>query len=165
MFAMVCVYVVAACRIRCTYIVFVPIGLVLYTYTCNLCAVKGGSTEKPVTWELHMHEENTVYTTPCETMLSQFFKNLANVFFVLSASCSTCSEFHLLFLTTRCRCSVTVLSTKLLCCNYSLSTLIYHSEQVERGTVFLSWIMNIVTNFLLSVLCKRTKALTYHNLY
>ena len=113
----VCVYVVAACPIRCTYIVFVPIGLVLYTYTCNLCAVKGGSTEKPVTWELHMHEENTVYTTPCETMLSQFFKNLANIFFVLSASCSTCSEFHLLFLKTRCRCSVTVLSTKLLCCN------------------------------------------------
>ena len=113
----VCVYVVAACPIRCAYIVFVPIGLVLYTYTCNLCAVKGESTEKPVTWELHMHEENTVYTTPCETMLSQFFKNLANIFFVLSASCSTCSEFHLLFLKTRCRCSVTVLSTKLLCCN------------------------------------------------
>ena len=104
-----CVYVVAACPIQCAYIVFVPIGLVLYTYTCNLCAVKGGSTEKPVTWELHMHEENTVYTTPCETMLSQFFKNLANIFFVLSASCSTCSEFHLLFLKPRCRCSVTVL--------------------------------------------------------
>ena len=43
---------------------FVPIGLV-YTYTCNLCVVKGGSTEKPVTWELHMHEENTVTFTQC----------------------------------------------------------------------------------------------------
>ena len=68
---------VAACPIRRTYIVFVSIGLVLYTYTCNLCAVKGGYTEKPVTWELHMHEENT---TPCETILSLFFKNLANIF-------------------------------------------------------------------------------------
>ena len=30
-----------------------------------LCAVKGGSTEKPVTWELHMHAENTVTFTQC----------------------------------------------------------------------------------------------------
>ena len=29
------------------------------------CAVKGGSTEKSVTWELHMHEENTVTFTQC----------------------------------------------------------------------------------------------------
>ena len=57
----------------------------------------------------HIHTHTHVHT--------QFFKNLANIFFVVSASCSTCSEFHLLFLTTRCRCSVTVLSTKLLCCN------------------------------------------------
>ena len=28
-----------------------------------LCAVKGGSTEKPVTWELHMYEENIVSFT------------------------------------------------------------------------------------------------------
>ena len=71
-----------------------------------------------MTGSLYIHAScNMKLTTPCETMLSQFFKNLANIFFVLSASCSTCSEFHLLFLTTRCRCSVTVLSTKLLCCN------------------------------------------------
>ena len=45
---------------------------------------------------LYIHAScNMKLTTPCETMLSQFFKNLANIFFVVSASCSTSSEFHL----------------------------------------------------------------------
>ena len=81
--------------------VVLPFGLssAPYVFTSSLVA---GS--------LYIHAScNMRLTTLCETMLSQFFKNLA-------ASCSTCSEFHLLFLATRCRCSVTVLSTKLLCC-------------------------------------------------
>ena len=60
---------VCVCGSRMSHTMYIhrvcPIGLVLYTYTCNLCAVKGGSTEKPVTWELHMHEENTVTFTQC----------------------------------------------------------------------------------------------------
>ena len=119
-----------------------------------------------VSGSLYIHAScNMKLTTPCETMLSQFFKNLDNIFFVVSASCSTCSEFHLLFLTTRCRCSVTVLSTKLLCCNtipsvHSSSTLNKCSDWPSYKGVHSTFVLELDNEycyyFLLSVLCKRT---------
>ena len=70
--------------------------------------VTGFSVDPPLT--AHRLQVYVLRTNPMGT-------NTTSIFVVLSASSSTCSEFHLLFLTTRCSYSVTVLSTKSLCCN------------------------------------------------
>ena len=137
----------------------------IHTHTdwaCTTCSDFGFLFLTLSLQSVHVHECTHMCTHTC--MCTHTQTGLVPLAVTLGSYFPHC-EFHLLFLTTRCRCSVTVLSTKLLCCNtipsvHSSSTLNKCSDRPSyKGyTVLLSigWIMNIVTNFLLSVLCKRT---------
>ena len=126
---------VATCPIRCTYLVFVLIELVLsiYMYLIQFHWTCYDIVSHCVLSTLANTHCNVCKRTVCNSTCIILSCALTSCTFLTHTHTHTHTHIHrlmysrlallyrLLFLTTRCRCSITVLSTKILCCNTLLS--------------------------------------------